>query len=96
MSLSRYEQETIINFNVKEKKAFIYTADPTTMRKFDNLCEMYPEVYKQTFQDDTSKMYTAPKEYVTFRKPRKISEEQREILLENLKKIKNSKDCNVK
>ena len=91
MSLSRYEQETIINFNVKEKKAHIYTADTRTMRKLDNLCEMYPEVYKQTFMNDISKMYTAPKEYVTFRKPRKISDKQREILLEDPKKAKERK-----
>ena len=39
-------------------------------------------------QGEISKNYTVPKEYITFRKPRVISEQQRERLIENLKKAR--------
>ena len=35
--LSRYEQETIINFNAGEEMATVYTRDPAVMRKLDAL-----------------------------------------------------------
>lgn len=88
MQLSAYEKETIILFNAEEKTAEIYTADQAQMRKLDSLCAEFPEIYKLKKQDEISKTYTVPKEYITFRKPRVISERQRERLIENLKKAK--------
>ena len=38
MKLTKYEQETIINFNNDEQEASIYTASPQMMRKLDALC----------------------------------------------------------
>lgn len=35
MKLTKYEQETIINFNNDEQEASIYTASPQMMRKLD-------------------------------------------------------------
>ena len=46
MKLSRYERETIINFNAEEPTATLYTRDPTVMRKLDQLVISFPEVYK--------------------------------------------------
>ena len=37
MKLTRYEQETIINFNAQDKMATLYTRDPAVMRKVDSL-----------------------------------------------------------
>ena len=37
MKLTKYEQETIINFNNDEQEASIYTASPQMMRKLDAL-----------------------------------------------------------
>ena len=34
-SLSKYEQETVINFNAGEQNATVYTRDKTVMRKLD-------------------------------------------------------------
>ncbi len=37
MRLTRYEQETIINFNAGEKMATVYTADPAVIRNLVSL-----------------------------------------------------------
>ena len=91
MQLSAYEKETIILFNAEEKTAEIYTADPVQIRRLDSLCAEFPDTYKLKKQDEISKTYTVPKDYITFRKPRVISERQRERLIENLKKARSER-----
>ena len=38
MKLSRYEQETIVNYNAGEQNTTVYTRDKAVMRKLDTLC----------------------------------------------------------
>ena len=76
--LSRYEQETIINFNAGEEMATVYTRDPAVMRKLDALVIEFPEVYRCIGYTDIDKTYEMPKSSVSYRKPRKLSEEQKE------------------
>ena len=78
MKLSRYEQETIVNYNAGEKTATLYTRDKAVMRKLDTLVADFPDTYKLTGQDELSKTYSFPKLYVSYRKPRIVSVEQRE------------------
>ena len=78
MKLSRYEQETIVNYNTGEQTATLYTRDKAVMRKLDTLVADFPETYKLTGQDEISKTYSFPKSYVSYRKPRIVSTEQRE------------------
>ena len=85
--LTRYEQETIINFNAGEQKATVYTKDKAVMRKLDKLAEEFPEIYKQIGQSGTDKTYSMPKSYISYRKPRKLSEEQRESARQRMKHI---------
>ena len=75
--LSRYEQETIINFNAGEEMATVYTREPAVMRKLDALVIEFPEVYRCIGATDIDKTYEMPKLSVSYRKPRKLSEEQR-------------------
>ena len=75
--LTKYEQETIINFNVAESDAVVFTRDKAVMRKLDALVNEFPEVYKCLKVTDIDKTYSMPKQYVSYRKPRKISEELR-------------------
>ncbi|GFI45325.1 hypothetical protein IMSAGC019_00636 [Lachnospiraceae bacterium] len=77
MKLSRYEQETIVNYNAGEQTATLYTRDKAVMRKLDTLVADFPDTYKLTGQDEVSKTYSFPKAYVSYRRPRKISDEQR-------------------
>lgn len=78
MKLSRYEQETIVNYNAGEQTATLYTRDKAVMRKLDALVAGFPDTYKLTGQDEISKTYSFPKSYVSYRKPRAVSTEQRE------------------
>ena len=78
MKLSRYEQETIVNYNAGEQTATVYTRDKTVMRKLDTLVADFPDTYKLTGQDEISKTYSFPKSYVSYRKPRAVSIEQKE------------------
>ena len=78
MKLSRYEQETVVNYNAGEQTATLYTRDKVIMRKLDTLVANFPDTYKLTGQDEVSKTYSFPKSYVSYRKPRAVSTEQRE------------------
>lgn len=77
MKLTRYEQETIVNFNAEDKTATLYTRDPAVMRKVDTLVTEYPDTFKCVGETDIDKTYEMPKSAVTYRKPRRLSEEQR-------------------
>ena len=77
MRLSRQEQETIINFNAGEQIATLYTRDPAVMRKVDALVIEYPDTFKCIGETDIDKTYEMPKSVVTYRKPRRLTEEQR-------------------
>ena len=82
--LTKYEQETIINFNVAESDAVVFTRDKAVIRKLTVLVTNFPEVYKCIGETDIDKTYSMQKQYVSYRKPRRISEEvkqrRREII----------------
>ena len=78
MKLSRYEQETIVNYNAGEQTATVYTRDKAVMRKLDTLVANFPDTYSLIGQDEVSKSYSFPKSYISYRKLRSISTEQRE------------------
>lgn len=80
MKLTRYEQETIINFNAEDQRATLYTRDPAVMRKVDALVIEYPDTFKCIGETDIDKTYEMPKSVVTYRKPRRISDERRSQL----------------
>lgn len=90
MKLSRYEQETIVNYNAGEQTATIHTRDKAVMRKLDKLVADFPDTYSLTGQDEVSKTYSFPKSYISYRKPRRLSEEQRENARERMQNINNT------
>ena len=87
MKLTRYEQETIINFYAAEKTAELYTRDPAIIRQLDSLVTEYPDTFKCIGETDIDKTYVMPKTAITYRKPRRISEAKREQARETMKKI---------
>ena len=80
MKLTRYEQETIVNFNAEEPDAIVYTRDKAVMRQLDALVTEYPDIFKCIGETDIDKTYEMPKSVVTYRKPRRISDERRSQL----------------
>lgn len=83
---SRWEQETVINYNNEERIATIYTRDPVIMKKLQKKAEKYPEHYICINRTDLDVTYECPKKYIKFYSPRILSDEQREKLRKNLKK----------
>jgi hypothetical protein len=77
-NLTKYEQETIINFNAGEQTATVYTRDKAVMRKLDTLVTEFPEVYKLTNETEYDRTYEMPKSHINYRKPRQVTDEQRE------------------
>ena len=91
MKITRYEQETIINFNAEEKTATLYTRDPAVIRKVDALVIEYPDIFKCIGETDIDKTYEMPKSVVTYRKPRRISENRRNEMRKQIERINESK-----
>ena len=87
MTLSRLEQETIVNYNAGERTATVYTRDKAVMRKLDKLVADFSDTYKLINQTDIEKTYSMPKSFVSYRKPRKLTCEQREQARRRIKKI---------
>lgn len=87
MKLSKYEQETIINFNVAESDAVVFTRDKAVIRKLDLLVNEFPEVYKCIGETDIDKTYSMPKKYVSYRKPRRISDDIKKQRREMMNKL---------
>lgn len=88
MKLSLYEQKTIINYNREDAIATVYTRDPGVMKKLDQLVISFPEVYKCIGETDIDKTYEIPKSYVNYRRPRKLTEEQRKNAVERARKLR--------
>ena len=78
MTISRQEQETIVNYNAAEQIATVYTRDKTVMRRLDALVIDFPDYYRLIGETDIDKTYEMPKSFVSYRKPRQISMMQRE------------------
>ncbi len=89
MKLTRYEQETIVNFNAEEPNAIVYTRDKAVMRQLDALVTEYPDIFKCIGETDIDKTYSMPKSRITYRKPRRISEAKREQARKQIQAINN-------
>ena len=94
------EQETIINISRTENTATIYTSDSRYMTKLDKLVENNPDEWKCTGQekqegDVVAKYYECQAKYISFRSrtvKRELTEEQKEILRERMKKMQNDRN----
>ncbi len=90
-NLTKYEMETIVNYCAGGQTATVYTRDRAVMRKLDRLVADYPDIYRLTRQTDIDKTYFMPKAYVNYRKPRTVSDKQREQARRRMAKL-NSTD----
>lgn len=85
--LTKYEQETIFNYNQEEKTASCYTHDPALIRKLDRLIEN-GEAITVSREGDGWKEYLFPKSWLKVRPPRKLSDEQRQNLANRMKSMR--------
>ena len=89
-NLTKYEMETVVNYNAAEQTATVYTRDKSVMRRLDRLVADYPDIYKLLKQTDIDKTYSMPKSYVTYRKPRTLSDKHREQARKRMSKLNSS------
>lgn len=87
MNLTRYEQETIFNYNQEEINASCFTHDKSLMRKLDALIEK-GEAITVVREGDGWKEYSFPKKCIKVRFPRKLSEEQRQEMANRMKSMR--------
>lgn len=90
---SKFEMETIVNYNNGEKMAEVYSADPVVMRKLDDMCSRFPEDYECIKRDEWSATYRFSKKLVQFRTPVHLTEEQKELARQNLAKANAKKEA---
>lgn len=91
-NLTKCEKETVVNYNAGEQTATVYTRDKSVMRRLDRLVADYPDSYKLLNQTNIDKTYSMPKLYVTYRKPRAVSDEQREQARQRMAKLNSAVD----
>lgn len=67
MNLTRYEQETVINFNAADKNAVIYSCHPATIRKLEKMLKDNPEEWVLKRRDEIGITVECPKNLVSLR-----------------------------
>ena len=77
MELTKYEMETIYNYNQEEPLASCYTMDKALIRRLDALAEKHNE-NTVVRSDEGVREYTFPKKWIKVRAPKELSDEQRE------------------
>lgn len=101
MALTAAEREVVISFSEADGEAVVYSASPVFMRKMDRLVLDNPTEFKELtdrrqYVDEQkkiihSKTYTMPKHLISIRsKSRTYTDEQREMMAERLKAIRNN------
>lgn len=87
MKIPLLEQETVINYNEKEKTASVYTFRKPLIRKLEELSNTRPEEAKllRTYPDG-AREYEVPKTWIRISPPRAYSEEQRAAMVERFRK----------
>lgn len=80
MTLSRYEQETIVSFNEEEGEAGVYTHNKALLRKLKQLSEDRPAECKleRTSHNGQAADYIIPKAWVRITPTRILSEAEKE------------------
>ncbi|HIX13392.1 MAG TPA: hypothetical protein H9985_07275 [Candidatus Anaerofilum faecale] len=87
MSVSRLEQETIINFNEAESTATVYTHNGALVRKLEGLADQRPdEVKRGRVFPDGGREYTVPKRWVKVNASRILTEEQKAGIVARFKR----------
>lgn len=88
MYLTKYERETIVNFNEGEDTASVYTHNKPLRRRLEQLAQERPEecrLYRVSHWDQAVEYYI-PKSWIKIRPPRQISDAEKERMRENFKK----------
>lgn len=81
MKLTKYEQETIINFNEEEKTASVFTHNLSLIRRLAEFAEKSSDCCLLRSGEGWAE-YQIPKRWVRVNMPRQYSEEQKQQMAE--------------
>lgn len=84
MNLTKYEQETIINYNNEEKTASVFTYDKSLIRKLDKRLAEASDIKLIRRGEDFAE-YSLPKKWIKVSFPRQYSDEQRAEMAERMR-----------
>lgn len=88
-NLTKYEQETIINWNNEDKTADIYTYDKSLMRKIDRRLADHPDI-KVVKRTEEFAEYKIPKKWIKVAFPRQLTDEQRAEMSARMKAVRDN------
>ena len=77
MDLTKYEMETIYNYNQEEPLVYCYTMDRALIRRLDVLAGKHKEITVVRTGEGVRE-YTFHKKWIKVRTPKQLSDEQRE------------------
>ena len=88
---TKYERETVINFNEEEKTASVYTLHKPLIRKLKKYAEERDDITIQIDGEEHAQ-FIVPKTWIKVSPPRTVNytEEQKQAIAERLKKAKDS------
>lgn len=93
MGLTKYEKETVINFNDADKMASISTSQDWMKRRLKRLAEENPNDVQIKSEDEYTLIVKVPKNYIKkISPPRQMSEEQKNAASKRLKDYWEHKD----
>lgn len=88
---TRYEQETVINYNEEEKTASVFTYNRSLQKKLDSIAAERPDECQVnssvTEGAQRSSSYTIPKSWVKIRPSRILTDAQKDELRERAAKM---------
>ena len=88
--LNSIERETIITFNETPEPAEVFTHNPAMIRRLDALHEEgepVEVVRVESVNGVNLREYRVPKSWISVRRPRRVSEEQRKAMSERARNI---------
>ena len=89
--LSRYEQETVINFNEGEERAIIDTFNGRLIRKLESILKQRPEdIEVLRAPGENGAAYSFPKSWIKINTPRVMSDEMRDRACQRLRALRRS------
>lgn len=89
--LTKYEQETIFNYNQADPDCSVFTCDSALIRKLDKLVEN-GEAITVTRRGEGFAEYSFTKKAVKVRFPRKLSDEKRKELADRMRAARKDSD----
>jgi len=83
-NLTRYEMETVVNYNEEQRTASVYTHNNRLIHKLMDSCKRFPDLFKLEQEQGQAKTFIIPKKYISIRQPKIMTAEQKQQAQERM------------